>query len=164
MWLVRHPRTVRFFRFTSYVEDKLGDLSLECLELKSMTICYQKVEILRALKQKWGIGLFSNEVANFVKLDEGFYRMIRHVFKLRRANPENPIEAGKLYGAVVNKITYHNMVLPGKGGLTCDEGAIKTHIELSTLKNTRQTGYHETVYTKFGFSPTLIPQGLHIDI
>ncbi len=113
---MRHPVTVRFFRFTSYVEDKLGDLSFECLELKSITNCYQKVKILRALEQQWGIELFSNEVANFVKLDEYFYKMIRHVFKLRRANPENQIEAGKLYGAVVNKITFHNIVRAGKGG------------------------------------------------
>ena len=159
-----HDATIRFFRSTAYVEDKLGDLGLECLELKSMTNCYQKVKLLRALEQKWGIGLFGNEVANFEKLDEPFYKMLRHVFKIRRANPENPIEAGKLYGAVVNKITFEKMVSATKTGLTWRVGDIQKHLELNTLKNTRQTGYHETVYPKFGLRPTPIPEGLYTDL
>ena len=76
--------------------------------------------------------MFSNEVASLVKLDEDFYKMLRHVFKIRRANPENPIEAGKLYGAVVNKITFKNMVSATKTGLTWRVDDIKTHIELNS--------------------------------
>ena len=119
---------------------------------------------MKALEQKWGIGLFSNEVANFEKLDEPFYKMLRHVFKIRRVNPENPIEAGKLYGAVVNKITFKNMVSATKTGLTWRVGDIQKHLALNTLKNTRLTGYHETVYPKFGLRPTPIPQGLYTDL
>ncbi len=102
-----------------------------------MTNCYQKIKLLRELEQTWGIGFFSNEIENFANLDEDSYNMVRLVFGLRRANPADPIEAGKLYGAVVNKVTFHNMVRAGKGGLTCDEEAIKTHIELITTKNSK---------------------------
>ena len=52
------------------------------------------------------------------------------------------------------------MVRAGKAGLTWDVEGIKTHIELSTVKNTRQTGYHEGVYQKFEFSPIPIPEGV----
>ena len=107
---------------------------------------------------------FGAEVTSFVKLDEDFYKMVRHAFRLRRANPVDPIAAGNLYGAVVNKITFHNMVRAGKAGLTWDVEGIKTHMELSTVKNTRQTGYHEGVYQKFEFSPVPVPMGLHADI
>ena len=69
-----HDATVRFLLSNEYVNDKLADLSLECLELKSMTNCYSKVKLLRALEQKWGTELFSNDVTNFAKLDEIFVR------------------------------------------------------------------------------------------
>ena len=90
--------------------------------------------------------------------------MDRHVFRLRRANPTTPIEAGKLYGAVVNKITYRNLVRAGKWGLTWDVEGVRTHIELSVEKNARRTGYHTGVYSKFGFSPTPIPEGVGTDM
>ena len=99
-----------------------------------------------------------------MKLDENFYKMLRHVFKLRRANPENPIDAGKLYGAVVNKITFKNLVRATKKGLSWDMEQIGKHLELNSLKNSKRTGYHETVYTTFGFEPTPIPQGLSTDL
>ena len=106
-----------------------------------------------------GHRFFSNEVTNFVKLDEDFYKMLRHVFKLRRANPTTPIEAGKLYGAVVNKITFNNLVRATKTGLSWNMDALKTHLDLNSFKNTKQTGYHQPVYQTFGFEPTPIPQG-----
>ena len=90
--------------------------------------------------------------------------MVRHVFRLRRANPADPIAAGKLYGAAVNKITFHNLVRAGKAGLTWDTQKIKNHIDLSTVKNTRCTGYHERVYEAFGFTPTPVPMGLYTEM
>ncbi len=84
-WRVEeHEATIRFFRSEAYVEDKIGDLGLECLELKAMTNCYQKIKLLRALEAKWCITLFRSEVANFTKLDEATFKMLSHVFKLRR--------------------------------------------------------------------------------
>ncbi len=56
------------------------------------------------------------------------------------------------------------MVSATKTGLTWRVGDIQKHLELNTVKNTRLTGYHETVYPKFGFSPNPIPQGLYTDL
>jgi hypothetical protein len=164
-WKVQeHDATIRFLRSEAYVEDKIGDLGLECLELKAMTNCYQKVKFLRALEAKWGIELFGSAVSNFTKLDEATFKMLSHVFKLRRANPCNPIEAGKLYSAVANKIAFKKMVRATKEGLIWDMSSIKDHLELNSKKNTKQTGYHQTVYTTFGFEPVAIQQGLFTDI
>ena len=164
-WRVEeHDATIRFLRSEAYVEDKIGDLGLECLELKAMTNCYQKVKFSRALEAKWGITLFKSEVANFTKLDEPTFKMLSHVFKLRRANPSNPIEAGKLYSAVANKIAFKNMVRATKTGLNWNIDALKTHIDLNSLKNLKRTGYHQTVYKTFGFEATPIPQGLFTDL
>ena len=85
--------------------------------------------------------------------------MISHVFKLRRANPINQTEAGKLYSTIANKITFENMTRATKEGLSWDMDALKTHIDLNAIKNTKQTGHHQTVYQTFGFEPTPIPQG-----
>ena len=124
-----------------------------------MTNCYQKVKFLRALEAKWGIELFGSTVSNFTKLDEATFKMLSHVFKLRRANPSNPIEAGKLYSAVANKIAFKNMVRATKTGLSWNMDALKKHLDLNSLKNSKRTGHHQTVYTKFGFEPVAIPQG-----
>ncbi len=93
-----------------------------------------------------------------------FCKLVRHVFRLRRANPADPIAAGKLYGAVVNKVTFRNLVRAGKGGLTWDVERVRAHVELSVLKNTRATGYHTGVYEFFGFTPTPVPMGLRTDL
>jgi hypothetical protein len=164
-WRVEeHDATIRFLRSEAYVEDKIGDLGLECLELKAMTNCYQKVKFLRALEAKWGIELFGSTVSNFTKLDEPTFKMLSHVFKLRRANPSNQIEAGKLYSAVANKIAFKNMVRATKTGLSWNMDALKTHLDLNSLKNSKRTGYHQTVYKTFGFEATPIPQGLFTDL
>ena len=134
-WRVEeHDATIRFLRSEAYVEDKIGDLGLECLELKAMTNCYQKVKFLRALEAKWGIELFGSTVSNFTKLDEPTFKMLSHVFKLRRANPSNPIEAGKLYSAVANKIAFKNMVRATKTGLSWNMDALKKHLDPNSTK------------------------------
>ena len=164
-WRVEeHDATIRFLRSEAYVEDKIGDLGLECLELKAMTNCYQKVKFLRALEAKWGIELFGSAVSNFTKLDEATFKMLSHVFKLRRANPSNPIEAGKLYSTVANKIAFKNMVRATKEGLNWNMVALKTHVDLNSLKKSKRTGYHENVNTTFGFEATPVPQGLFTDL
>ena len=54
-WRVEeHDATIRFLRSEAYVEDKIGDLGLECLELKAMTNCYQKVKFFTSPRGKMG--------------------------------------------------------------------------------------------------------------
>ena len=108
--------------------------------------------------------MFGQEVANFAKLDDPTLKMISHVFKLRRASPSNPTEAGKLYSTIANKITFSRMVSATRTGLNWNVDALKTHIDLNTIKNSKRTGYHQTLYETFGFEPTYIPQGLFTDL
>ncbi len=42
-WVQEHDAAIRFLKSEAYVEDKIGDLGFECLELKAMTNCYQKL-------------------------------------------------------------------------------------------------------------------------
>ena len=108
--------------------------------------------------------MFGSTVSNFTKLDEPTFKMLSHVFKLRRANPSNPTEAGKLYSAVANKIAFKSMVRATKTGLNWNMDALKKHIDLNSLKSSKRTGYHQTVYKTFGFEATPIPQGLFTDL
>ena len=128
-----------------------------------MTNCYQKVKVLRSLEAKWGITLFKDEVGSFEKLDDQTFQMISHVFRLRRANPSDKTEASKLYSTIASKIAFKNMVRATKTGLSWNMEALRDHLELNANKNTRRTGFSETVYQTFGFEPVVIPQGLFVD-
>ena len=163
-WNVQeHDATVRFLRSEAYVDCKIGDLGIKCLELKAMTNCYQKVKFLRALEAKWGITLFGKEVTTFTKLEEHTFKMLSRVFTLRRANPTTSIEAGKFYSSIANKIAFKNMTRATKEGITWNMDALKNHLELNSHKNTNRTGFQETVYQTFGFEPVSLPQGLFAD-
>ena len=50
---------------------------------------------------KWGFSLLEDAPGEFNKLDEGLYKLVKHVFELRRANPENQQDAGKMYETIV---------------------------------------------------------------
>ena len=49
-------------------------------------------------------------------------------------------------------------------GLSWNMDAFKKHLDLNSLKNSKRTGYHQTVYKTFGFEATPIPQGLFTDL
>ena len=93
------------------------------------------------------------------KLDEGLYKVVKHVFKIRRANPENQQEAGKMFESMVNKVAYRNFLKSLKGGLRWNIEEIKRHLDLNKLKNKRVLGFHPVVVAKFGLVPEEIPQG-----
>ena len=75
----------------------LADVSFTCLETKALTNNYQMIKIVRVVGAKWGFGLLEETPGNFTKLDDGLYKVVKHVFKIRRANPENQQEAGKIF-------------------------------------------------------------------
>ena len=108
---------------------------------------------------KWGFGLLEETPGEFAKLDDGLYKVVKRVFKLRRANPETQQETGKMFEAMANKVTYRNFVKCLKGGVTWNINDIETHLELNKLKNTRVLGFHPAVIAKFGLVPEQIPEG-----
>ena len=75
-----------------------------------------KGQVFKSLEAKWGITLFGSELTTFTKLDDQTFKMISHVFKLRRANPADQQQASKLYSTIANKITFKNMVSATKRG------------------------------------------------
>jgi hypothetical protein len=52
--------------------------------------------------------LLENDKGIFNKLEDGIFKLVTHVFKLRRANPDNQEDAG--YETMVNKATYRNFL------------------------------------------------------
>jgi hypothetical protein len=85
--------------------------------------------------------------------------MLRHVFKLRRASPSNPIEAGKLYSAVANKIAFNNMVRATKEGFSWNMDALKTHLDLNSLKNSNEQATTKQFIQHSALKPPPFPRG-----
>ena len=85
------------------------------------------------------------------------------MFKLRRANPDNQQEAGKMFETMVNKVTYRNFAKCFKGGVTWNLNEIETHLTLNKHKNKRALGFHPAVVAKFGLVPERIPEGKFAD-
>ena len=84
--------------------------------------------------RNWGFGFLEEAAGEFAKLDEGLYKLVKHVFKLRRANSQNQQEAGKMFETMVNKVTYRNFLKALKGGLAWNTEDAKRHLELNKLK------------------------------
>ncbi len=129
-----HDALMRFLKADEIINDKLAELSLNCLETKAMTNAYHMIKVVRMVGGKWGFGLLEESPGEFAKLDEGLYKLVKHVLKIIRANPENQQEAGKLYETMVNKVTYRNFVKCTKGGLSWNTEDVKTHLAPASLK------------------------------
>ena len=88
---------IRFLKSDELVNDKLADLSMNCLEAKALTNTYQIIKVVRLVGAKWGFHMLDDARGEFNKLDEGLYKLVKHVFKLRRASPENQLDASKMF-------------------------------------------------------------------
>jgi len=164
--VTEHDAVIRFLRSDAFVADKIADLSIECLELKAMTNCFQKVRMLRSLEGKFGIQFLKADpqTTEFTKLDDQTFKLISHMFRLRRPNPQTQEQAIKLYSDLVNKITTKNLTRSSKGKLVWNLEAVKGHLDLHSFKNKTRTGYHERVYQTFGFEPVHLPTGLELGL
>ena len=158
-----HDALMRFLKSDEFVNDKLADLSMNCMEAKALTNTYQMIKVVRLVGTKWGFSLLEDARGEFNKLDDGVYKLVKHVFKLKRANPENQQDASKMYETMVNKATYRNFLKCRKGDVSWNIEAVKKHLELSGFKNTLVLGFAPLVVAKFGLTPTAVPQGLFVD-
>ena len=159
-----HDALMRFLKSDEVINDKLADLSFNCLETKALTNAFQMTKVVRMVGAKWGFNMLEENRGVFNQLDDGLYKLVKHVFKLRRANPDNQEDAGKIFEAMVNKVTYRNFLKIRKGGLAWKLEDVKTHLELNQHKNTRVLGFAPWVVTKFGLTPTPHPEEMVTDI
>ena len=90
-----HDALMRFLKSDEVINDELADINLARLETKAVTNTYQMIKIVRVAGAKWGFGFLEEAAGEFAKLDEGLYKLVKRVFKLTRANPQNQQEAGK---------------------------------------------------------------------
>ena len=67
----------------------------------------------------------------FNKLDEGLYKLVKHVFRLHRPNPDNQQDASKMYETMVNKATWRNFLKCSKGEVRWNIEVVKKHLDLS---------------------------------
>ena len=158
-----HDALMRFLKSDEFVNDKLADLSMNCLEAKALTNPFQMIKVARLVGAKWGYSLLEDKPGEFNKLDEGLYKLVKHAFRLHRPNPENQQDAGKMYEAMVNKATWRNFLKCSKGDVRWNIEVVKKHLDLSGFKNTRVIGFHPLVVAKFGLTPTELTQGLFAD-
>ena len=159
-----HDATIRFLKADEVINDKISDLSLKCLDLKAMTNSYQMIKLVRAAGAQWGFNLLDDAKGEFHKLDEPLYKLTRHVFKIRRANPATQEEAGKLFATMVNKVSFRNCLKSLKSGFAWDLETIKKHIDLNSSKNPRVLGFAPEVVAKFGLTPNPIPRDLDLGL
>ena len=122
-----HDALMRFLKSDEFVNDKLADLSMNCLEAKALTNTYQMIKVVRLVGGKWGFSLLEDARSEFNKLDDGVYKLVKHVFKLKRANPENQQDASKMYETMVNKATYRNFLKCRKGEVSWNIEAVKNN-------------------------------------
>ena len=127
---------------------------MNCLEAKALTNTYQMIKVVRLVGGKWGFSLLEDARGEFNKLDDGVYKLVKHVFKLKRANPENQQDASKMYETMVNKATYSKFLKCRKGEVAWDIEAVRKHLELNKHKNTQVFGFAPLVVAKFGLTPT----------
>ncbi len=114
---------MRFLKSDELINDKLADLSMNCLEAKALTNTYQMTMVVRIVGNKGGFGLLEDARGEFNKLDEGLYKLVTHVFRLHRPNPENQQDASKMYDTMVNKATWRNF-------LECSNEEVRWNIEV----------------------------------
>ena len=133
---------MRFLKSDEFVNDKLADLSMNCLEAKALPNTYQMTKVVRIVGAKWGFSLLEDNRGQFNKLDEGLYKLVKHVFRLHRPNPDNQQDASKMYETMVNKATWRNFLKCSKGEVRWNIEVVKKHLELSGQKNTRILGFH----------------------
>ena len=156
-----HDATMRFLKSDEHLDAKIADLSFNCLDAKAMTNTYQKNKLLRVVEAKWGFTALETAMGEFSKLDEPMFKLLAHVFRLRRANPNTQEDAAKLYKTLINKLTFNNLLRYTKtGGFSWSTETLKTHLNLNKFKNKRVLGFSPGVVSKFGLVPDLIPQGL----
>jgi len=136
-----HDATMRFLKSDAHLDSKIADLSFTCLDAKAMTNTYQKIKLLRVAEQKWGFTALEAETGEFSKVDEPVFKLLAHVFRLRRANPSTQEEAAKLYKTLVNKLTFNNLLRYSKGRFSWDLEELETHLDLSLFKNERCSGF-----------------------
>ena len=101
------------------------DAAAERFDAKALTNTYQMIKVVRMVGAKWGFSLLEDAPGEFNKLDEGLYKLVKHVFKLRRANPENQQDASKMYETMVNKATYRKFLTRRKGEVSWNIEAVK---------------------------------------
>ena len=156
-----HDALMRFLKSDEFVNDKLADLSMNCLEAKALTNPFQMIKVARLVGAKWGYSLLEDKPGEFNKLDEGLYKLVKHAFRLHRPNPENQQDAGKMYEAMVNKATWRNFLKCSKGDVRWNIEVVKKHLELSDFKNPMVSGFAPLVVAKFGLTPSELPKGLY---
>jgi hypothetical protein len=151
---------MRFRKSDEFVKDKLADLSMNCLEAKALTNTYKMTKVVRIVGAKWGFGLLEDVRCEFNKPDDGLYKLVKHVFRFHRPNPDNQQDASKMYETMVNKATWRTFLKCSKGEVRWNIEVVRKHLDLSGFKNTQVSGFAPLVVTKFGVTPTEIPQGL----
>jgi hypothetical protein len=116
---------IRFLKSNELVKDRLADLSMNCLEAKALTNTYQMIKVVRTVGGKWGFSVLEDARGEFNKLDEGVYKLVKHVFKLKRANSGNQQDASKMFETMVNKAIYRNFLKCSKGEVSWNIEAVK---------------------------------------
>ncbi len=79
----------------------------------------------------FGFKPFDNTPGEFHKLDEQTYKLARRVLRVRRANPSNQEETGKLYATLVNKVAFPKLVSYTHAGINWNTNLVKQHLALN---------------------------------
>ena len=70
-----HDALMRFLKSDELINEKLADLSMNCLEAKALTNTFQMTKVVRIVGAKWGFGLLENDKGVFNKLEDGIFQV-----------------------------------------------------------------------------------------
>jgi hypothetical protein len=145
-----HDGLMRFMKADEVIDARIADLYANSVDAKAITSKYQQIKLIRAMGAAFGFKPFDNTPGEFHMLDDQTYKLARRVLRVRRANPSNQEEAGKLFATLVNKVAFPKLVSYTKAGINWNINLVKQHLALNKHKNKNCLGFSPAVVEKFG--------------
>jgi hypothetical protein len=164
-----HDAIIRLLKSTEHIDEHLAELSSTSIDAKLLTNNYQQVKIIKEFEVKYGLNLFALGSQGEANIDDGFWKLVKHVFRVTRAKPATFNEVKQLYVSIVKSATSKNLIESkqlktkkdrGATAYTLNEGLLKYHLELNGFKNTSCRGFAKEVVDKFGLFERLSTDSL----
>ena len=165
-----HDATIRLLKCTEHIDDHLAALTAQSMDAKLLTNGYHQAKLIKEFESRYGLSLFTvSEAAGNTEVDveDSFWKLIKHVFRVTRAKPTTANEVKQLYVSIVKSATCKDLIKSkqlktkkdrGQTAYTLNEGHLKYHIELNGFKNKSCRGFAQEVVDKFGLTPEVHTQ------
>ena len=91
------------------------NLEFRGMEVKNLSNGYHRLKVIRQLEVEHGINIFDPQTPTKTEMDDSFYKLVKTVFRTKRAKPTNAKELIEFYGALIKSATCRKFVNVSKG-------------------------------------------------